>query len=253
MTPIYALSSLETPVGAEKLILCPECEEARNLQIAFPGYYVKEQESDEMLATLWQHVVPDLSIIIVIGFSGEWDRSTVDFIFKAAQSQKIPVVDVRLRPRPPKGETHYIYNTWRENYSTVREYIPLYGTADDFAQRLSKAIETQTERMSPTSSKSTPRLQPPSVRVGPDFIWRTGEDHERCSDVAGSICFESDVTKLEEYSQLGLKTFWWGAVENVPKHNRYRHSLGTMRVATQWHESLEQNLMEMGMWSEPRK
>lgn len=242
-TPIYALSSPETSVGAEKLILCPECEEARNLQIAFPGYYVKEQESDEMLAMLWRHVVPNLSIIIVIGFSGEWDRSVVDFTFKVAQSQKIPVVDVRLRPL--KGESHYIYNSWRENYPTVHEYIPIYGTADDFAQRMDKAIEAQTERLSPTLAKSTPRPQPGVVVISPDEIWT--EKEERPSDVAANISREPDVENLQQYSQLGLKTFWWGAVENVPKHNRYKHSIGTMRVATQWHESLEQNLIEMGM------
>lgn len=67
-----------------------------------------------------------------------------------------------------------------------------------------------------------------------DRIWNPEDWHSPCG--SAWICSEDDFQDLKYYSQLGLKTFWWGAIDSVEKHNRYLHSIGTMHVAKRWHE-----------------
>ena len=233
-TPVYELSrGSDSDRTSTPALACPECSKERNLQISFPGYHLKEQESQEILAALGTYVVPTISAIIMLGLSGEWDPALVEFVFTAAKTQNVSVIDVKLAP--DSQTTHYIYDIWRTRYADV-EYVPLYGNADEFAETMAKALLSRADIVQPTGS-SVPNLQPRDLDG--DHVWI--QKPEARSDLAAQIAKVPDVEKLRFYSQLGLKTLWWGGSDNVAEHNRYHHSLGAMRVAEQWYDSLFPN------------
>ncbi|MGH8609867.1 MAG: hypothetical protein ACREX9_21395, partial [Gammaproteobacteria bacterium] len=139
-TPVYDLDSYAKKSGdgrssSGSLLGCPECGEPRTLQIGFPGHHGKELESEKILASLWRFVVPSRSMFILLGFSGEWDRAVVNFVFEAGRSQSIPILDVRLEPK--EGAKHFIHDVGRIEYADV-EYKGLYGTADRFAELMKR-------------------------------------------------------------------------------------------------------------------
>lgn len=236
--PVYDLDSYSKSPGdvepkTKSVLACPECGELRTLQIGFPGHHEKEVESEKILACLWRFVVPSTSMFVLLGFSGEWDRSIVDFIFEASRYQKIPVLDVRLEPK--EGAKHFIRGVWNTEYNDVN-YSPEYDKADHFAELMRQTAGRQPPlRLVPTDSKPT-HLRGFSSQVPPDEIWHPkGWDSPYGS---GAICNEREFAELNYFSQLGLKTFWWGAIDSVNKHNRYLHSIGVMSVAELWHKKL---------------
>lgn len=228
-TPVYELSAQPESDNrsADMLLACPECAEERNLQISFPGYHLKERESEEILAAVNTFVVPSVSMIIILGLSGEWDPALVEFAFTAAQTQDVPVVDVRLKPGD--GQSHYIYDVWRTRYPTLR-YLPLYGKADEFVDAVTRCVD-KIGAGDVASDGPAPSLD--MIGVEQDHIWRQERAEDR-NNLAGHISKLGEVDTLRFYSQLGLKTLWWSGPTNVGRHDRYHHSLGAMRVADQW-------------------
>lgn len=228
--PIYEMRKGVMDPEVDVLLKCPECHSARGLQISFPGLHLKELESEDILADLWSFVAPSTSAVIVMGFSGEWDQSAVEFLLKAAQSQKIVIVDVRLRPDP--DGTHYLRDIWHHKYGRSPNYSALYGACDTFT----KSIETVMSQFVPEMDKSSPKLK--GIRNIPsDLIWNKDKE-EVSSLVSAHICRLPEVEKLKFYSQLGLKTYWWGVVKEFANHNRYLHSIGAMRVADKWYDTI---------------
>jgi len=233
--PIYDLPRIKStsdPV-ADTPLICPECDSTRELQISFPGYHLKELESEDILSDLWRFIVPSTSALIVMGFSGEWDQSAVDFLFKVAQSQRIPIADIRLRPEPTR--THNLWEVWRNKYGAAQDYFALYGTCDMFAKSM---------KMRMSLSEKPPRKELAKLQVAnvpADQIW--SRDDETDASISAQLCGVPDVEQLRYYSQLGLKTYWWGVIRTFAKHNRYLHSIGAMRVADKWYEAVAEQLV----------
>jgi hypothetical protein len=188
-TPVYYHSS----ANATDFLICPECKYPRSLQITFPGHYDKERETQALLETAWQHIVPVASSFVLLGFSGEWDTSVVEFIFSAAQHEGIPVVDVRTPPE--KGSTHYVRDLWRRRFPRVR-YQPMFCEADRFATLITEYQTTH------HAALATPLPATISKRVPADLIW--DESGSELRPLTGHICAFDDFAYLENYSQLGL-------------------------------------------------
>ncbi|MGH8659889.1 MAG: HD domain-containing protein [Gammaproteobacteria bacterium] len=236
VTPGCPLSEIQTPVydlptsDPKQRLTCPECKCQRNLQIAFPGHHDKERESEAILDAAWRYLVPSTSLFMIMGFSGEWDGSVVEFVFSAAQLLSVPVIDVRIKP--DEESSHYIKDIWCQRFPRV-EYQPIYCTADEFATRAANNVSAR-NNAEVIAVVGCPVIKPKPLPA--DHIWDTRGTDVR--PMIGQICAADDFRSLENYSQLGLKTFWWGAVGSFQLHDRYHHSIGTMRVASRWHGCL---------------
>jgi NAD-dependent SIR2 family protein deacetylase len=82
--PIYSLEIGKNGVVEENEIaeslVCPECHTRRQLQLFFPGYQEKEQQTIRLMQAMWRFVAPQIGVIVVVGLSGIWDNVLLDFI-----------------------------------------------------------------------------------------------------------------------------------------------------------------------------
>ena len=69
-------------------LICPECRTRRRLQIFFPGYEEKEQQTLRLMEAMWRFVAPQIGVMVVAGLSGIWDNALIDFIAGLGQDVK---------------------------------------------------------------------------------------------------------------------------------------------------------------------
>lgn len=262
-TPLYNLTRNQIDedakgTAAKKLLACPECGTQRSLRIAFPGLEQKERETAAMVGELWRYVVPSLSGIVVVGLSGVWDEAVIRTLFSIAECRGIPVCDVKPLGRDvrERADNDYIERLQKANFPTVA-FRRVYAKSDEFLNCFKALAE---ECLLP--AKAPIQLQLPNTQLATDNLWgkngqfaislpiradnssttQTVSISTTADTVAYHLADHPDVKRLRAYSQLGLKNYWWGR-DRFMSHNRYLHSLGTLRVAASWHQALRPSIL----------
>ena len=257
--PVYELKRLIPDSASpkqrvKKILQCPECSTERTLRISFPGAEKKEQETDEILRELWRYVVPTLSGIFVLGFSGIWDEYAVDFLFQVAKLLQIPIFDVK--PRTSVSDDKLFLERFGRQYYPSVAFHPIDAYAESFMPALCNYVaEIKSSRV------LTPYRFTNEGKLPADCVWCEGEHAQELRVTFSSgpntstntivvphsghtlpyqLPHYQELLSLENRSMLGLKNFWWGQ-ESFSQHNRYVHSIGAARVAYVWHQRLLNN------------
>jgi HD superfamily phosphohydrolase len=254
---------LPTPIpSAEDLLACPECGTQRSLRIAFPGLEQKERETTAMVRELWRYVVPSLSGIVIIGLSGVWDEAVIRSLFAVAACRRIPVLDVKPRGdnERQKADNDYIEQLYRVHFPTIA-FGRVYATAPAFLNNFKAIAEESQTPPGLAQLPSTPPNTLPTTQLAADNLW-ADNDHfaipfptgtrgsaaphtvslpSTADTLAYHLADHPDVKRLRAYSQLGLKNYWWGR-DSFMRHNRYLHSLGSLRVSALWHQALRDSI-----------
>lgn len=92
----HLLSYAETGVTHNDPFVCPACGvRSLILQFQFPGYRAKEDYARPMLWTMRRFLGYRLSSVIMLGFSGRWDRFLLEFLFDTVAEYRLLMIDVK--------------------------------------------------------------------------------------------------------------------------------------------------------------
>ena len=153
-TPTCGLSVIPYPIDRLRPqatpglpLHCPNCSgTGLLLQFEFPGYRSKEELAYSMLDSLRGFLKSRVSGLIIVGFSGRWDRYMLEFLFNLAVAQRIPVIDVK----PPDASSDLIKRFCQLYYPSIRSvdshqlsaaptFLRVHTDADTFFTRLQEA------------------------------------------------------------------------------------------------------------------
>jgi NAD-dependent SIR2 family protein deacetylase len=99
----YPIDRLHASSGNPSDLKCPDCSSSDlELQFQFPGYRLKEEEAHPTLWAARRFLAARISAIIIIGFSGRWDRYVLQFLFDLARERDLLIADVK--PSDPSSD-----------------------------------------------------------------------------------------------------------------------------------------------------
>jgi hypothetical protein len=99
----YRMSRAQVPW--DTCIICGS-RKAIRLELLFPGFEIKEAEAAAVMTELRTLLAFRVSVIIVIGLSGQWDEYLLEILFGWANEECIPIVNITTsrRDRPSAFE-----------------------------------------------------------------------------------------------------------------------------------------------------
>lgn len=227
---------------------CPSCGEERFSYLSFPGAYKKEKDMVDILKTIWKYCAFRIGSVTVAGTSGEWDPLIVAFLGDLLSERDIPILVIEK----PQNQIPY-KDKVKPTYIINELILP--------KMHCGLVLGTDADRFSTTLMEHFSRAKKNQI-IGNDTTinWDEGvtEDsywHEKAvnSQVGTKIgiSLETKYSKLEneirkyleqeslqEFAQLGLKSYWLGihpdgiAQRDPRYHNRFNHSIGVMKIAT---------------------
>jgi NAD-dependent SIR2 family protein deacetylase len=101
----YPIDRLQSSSADPSEPKCPDCSSPDlELQFQFPGYRLKEEASHPTLWAARRFLASRISSIVIIGFSGRWDRYVLQFLFGLARERDLLIVDVK----PPDSSSDLI-------------------------------------------------------------------------------------------------------------------------------------------------
>jgi hypothetical protein len=241
---------------------CSVCGEGRlRLQFSFPGYRLKEEAAYPMLWTIRRYIAAQTSAIVVVGFSGRWDRYLLDFILDFSRERDVPVLDVNIKS--PEAEERLIRAVCQISHPSIKISDPSAGLG--FLSRgtslvcINSTADVALAAFFPTSTTDSqisalPAPEgcvPPPELTDPRYFADHAPTHITIAGLRDDIVIpppeaaaeirvrEGIREHLSEVSQLGLKDVWIG--QEPDRHNRWHHSRGAYNLGHMWLHALEQS------------
>lgn len=230
-------------IGQEQ-IKCNLCGSASKIYFAFPGTKEKDTEMSKVIDGVWKYFANSLSSVIIIGNSMDYDPVLVEFMREIISKRKIPVLYISRYKNSEsssdieqKEATKMLFRNYRD---TVNIWARAEKTEDVLKDLLSsfRNIKSQYEvkRITEEKRKTAREFFEKDVLKlfdpGNDFDeLMIGLEASQFFDKR--ILNEGKIERLKHFSQLGLKTYWMrGNDEKYREHNRFKHSVGVMVIAT---------------------
>lgn len=237
--------------------ICDMCGSEAKIYFAFPGTKEKDREMSIVINGIWKYFANAISAVIVTGNSMDYDPVLVEFLRELIGKRDIPVM--------------YI-SRWKEESN--KEYSAIYekeATKFLFSNKNTKNIWARSEKTEEilkdliTGFKQKIGEKKPQKKYLDDFInvkeyfeqkvkrifEEEGILHEIKTELTGSkyipgnILDIKQIKEMKHFSQLGLKTYWLRGEDGTYKeHNRLRHSVGVMMIASYLYLKIQEKRKE---------
>lgn len=236
-------------------VVCEMCRSEAKIYFAFPGTKEKDQEMSIVINGIWKYFANTISSVIVTGNSMDYDPVLIEFLRELIAKRDIPVMYIS---RFKGEESSKTYSSIYEKEAT-KFLFSNKNTKNIWAR--SKNTEEILKDLIDSFEKKVNGINSQKVFLG-DFediksyfeqrIKRLFENldnyHEMRSELVGNMyiprnIFNIDqVTEMKYFSQLGLKTYWLRGQDNAYKaHNRLKHSVGVMIIASYLYLKIQEN------------
>ncbi|MCD4829528.1 MAG: HD domain-containing protein [Candidatus Cloacimonetes bacterium] len=216
----------ESAVIVELLLKCPECGSTRTVTLSFPGYYIKDQEINELMAATWESFGTRISCIITVGFSGNSDSVIVDYLVKFAEQLEIPWFHWKKKKdiedgAPPAPLFDPAAVTAVQSAGEIRLSNRLFylitskNGAEDINDSFKYVNSIQNERINPENNSTEEKR--PEVKLPPDYLWVLPEEGDTLINLTENLCgkkrkdirasiktrikraFNADISELSSY------------------------------------------------------
>ena len=255
----------------DNILRCPECGESRILNISFPGLEQKEMEIADTMEALWSVLGNSISLICSAGFSGNSDREVVNYLVKFAEKNNCkwfnvgrenassqPHTAVRAAASKALGDGYIFMPIGAKGLSNALspvlnedfKHFSIPEFSGDYPWKMESSIKQDGMWVAGDSNTAIPMQRGNFAPPGSPQSSRPTVNKQRVvelrKDFPGAIKGLHDELQrksnadidIVNVSQLALKAFWWNPVEDGSSkktlHNRFKHSLGVMRVADAW-------------------
>lgn len=236
-------------------VVCEMCKSEAKIYFAFPGTKEKDQEMSIVINGIWKYFANTICAVIVTGNSMDYDPVLIEFLRELIAKRDVPVMYIsRFKGEESSKKYSSIYekeatkflfsnkntkNIWARSENT--EGI-LKDLIDCFKKKI-KSINSQKGSLGEfedIKSYFEHRIK--------KLFENLDNYHEMRSELVGNMyiprnIFNIDqVTEMKYFSQLGLKTYWLRGQDNAYKaHNRLKHSVGVMIIASYLYLKIQEN------------
>lgn len=242
----------------ENEITCKECGSKAKVYFAFPGTKEKDAEMASVMEGVWKYFAYKVSAIIIIGNSMDYDPVLLQFTKELVERKNIPVLYISSFKENEKGivgiEKKAATKMLFRNYETTNN---IWARANNTEEILSDLVDEfkkvkRKYKREPIKQKDLDRrLQVLKKDIEDCFSTKKQTDFDNVINrlleyrEGIDILQEDKVCEMKHYSQLGLKTFWLeGQDERYQLHNRYKHSVGVMLLASYFYLKAKKNPTE---------
>lgn len=241
----------------DDLLKCDRCGSTTEIYFAFPGTKEKDHEMSTVMGGVWKFLAFRISAVIVVGSSMDYDPVLLKFLQELLNRRSIPLIYISRYHELPdhteevkqKQATKIFFSkTTPDNWywarckridevltdiSTKYNYLSSNPASkiDNWDKVRDKFIETAASIMGNKSDTEILNI----IRL---------QLNNEISEVIYSIINQKPLTNVKFYSQLGLETYWLRKTDenNVTNHNRYKHSINVMIIASAVYLSARKNL-----------
>lgn len=216
-----------TEEDAKEITKCP-CGEERISYLSFPGSYKKEKDMREILGVIWKYLAYRIGSVTVVGMSGAWDPLIVAFLGDLLSERDIPLLIVDLYP--DKEKTFVIRELV---FPKIHPALALGSDANKFMNKLKKNLDEL-----PSYPDVTVNFVIPPGALDDGFWYNKLNGDQELNNKVNSSVSQIEVNILEHIqmlkksAQLGLASICLGIDPHDKNHNRYRHSIGVMKIAS---------------------
>ncbi len=213
-------------------LACPECGQPRALQIYFPGYQQKEQDTEAIIDGLQRFVWQRIGLVIIAGLSGVWDSlllRALATLGREMQTQQhlgnssMPCVHVI----DPDNSCYSVSELRRNNVAVMHHCVDVQEIAATTKPRSDRTPQWSTDVEFKTDE----------ITAEEQFwkeLWKRGSRSGYAQLPAGyrAVVDHEYLQPFRRLRQLGLKTRLLRREES--RHNRRAHSLGAAHLAMYW-------------------
>lgn len=237
-------------VNAKDKITCKLCGSPAEVYFAFPGTKEKDAEMALVMDGVWKFLAYKVSAVLIIGNSMDYDPVLLNFVRELIGRKNIPAFYISSYKKEEKGllgidkkaATRYLFRNPRTTHNI---WARAEKTGDVLADILSSF--KRAKRMQEEINDKEKKLAYEAKII--DCVGQTNEkEFEKIivdltqSEDGLKFVGEPVVRKMECYSQLGLKTYWLeGKDDKYNLHNRYKHSIGVMLIASYLYLIIKEN------------
>lgn len=238
-------------VNAKDEITCKLCGSPAEVYFAFPGTKEKDAEMALVMDGVWKFLAYKVSSVIIIGNSMDYDPVLLNFVRELIVRKNIPAFYISSYKEEEKGllgiDKKAATRCLFRNPQTTHN---IWARADETEDILADILSSfkYNKRMQEEIDEQKKKLAYYKERIN-DCVGETNEEEfEKLivnltqSEDGLKFVGEKIVRKMEYYSQLGLKTYWLeGKNRKYNLHNRYKHSIGVMLIASYLYLKIKEN------------
>lgn len=219
-------------------VICANCGSTAKIHFAFPGTKEKDYEMSRVMNGLWKYLAYRCSAIILVGISLDYDPVLLRFIQELIFSRKIPLLCIsrseaeNFEPRQTSATKILCNPSFNIDVTWLRCKDAATGLSAVSAayQICSKDIKEFKEIESLPQSLKSYRYACHDI-IGNKGQYEKGV-HGLEREGLHDLIHSDEYDKISLCSQLGLKTYWLKGEEHVNRHNRLKHSLGVLAIAS---------------------
>ncbi|MDR0221730.1 MAG: HD domain-containing protein [Lachnospiraceae bacterium] len=226
-------------------ITCKLCGSPVKIHFSFPGTKDKDREMSNVMKGIWRFLAYRCSCVIVIGSSMNYDPILLSFVQEMLSSRGIRLIYVSKmdeKGKPAKNDaTKLLFgNSMPEDKEKANKRVWICcKDAPDFLKSLNDYFADhpclegdKTEKYEYMRDFLYRENCIKLIGNADDGTERSVKEALKNFDFGCKIIDNKHVQDIKNYSQLGLKTYWLMGKQNATQHNRYKHSLGVMMIAS---------------------
>lgn len=232
-------------------IICNLCGSDAKIYFAFPGTKEKDAEMSTIINGVWKYLSNQISHIIIIGSSMDYDPVLIEFLRELLSRRSIRILYIS-RLKINSADLFDISKDYPEIYKKEATKF-LFSAQDESEHIWARAKETENVLEDILSSfviaKESIQLNNFSkldLNNSKDFFNLKKDELFELLDKFENLKVElkaslyvpklldiKEISQMQHFSQLGLKTFWInGDKSPYQEHNRLKHSIGVMIIAS---------------------
>jgi len=236
-------------------VVCEMCKSEAKIYFAFPGTKEKDQEMSIVINGIWKYFANTISSVIVTGNSMDYDPVLIEFLRELIAKRDIPVMYIsRFKGEESSKKYSSIYekeatkflfsnkntkNIWARSKNTEEILLDL---IDDFEHKMGEEKFQKKYFDNFDKIKKFFELKIEMLFDNPNTYHNINSDLNACKYILDNILDIEQVKEMEHFSQLGLKTYWLRGQDNAYKaHNRFKHSVGVMIIASYLYLKIQEN------------
>ncbi len=228
-------------------VRCSLCNSKSKIYFAFPGTKQKDDEMSAVIDGVWKYFANAISAVLIIGNSMDYDPVLVDFIYELDKKRNLPIMYIsRYDDKKTSKLFEDIYEKaatrllFKNDRSTNRVWARAVKTEEVLKDIIDSFKEKKEQYKPSTYSDENKRLMCITIL---EYLKKLFDENPDIENVIirlkSNKFFDSKlldievVNRMKSYSQLGLKTYWMeGKNVNYQDHNRFKHSIGVMLIAS---------------------
>lgn len=239
-----------------KSIKCNICKSEAKIYFAFPGTKEKDQEMSSVIDGVWKYFANAISSVVIIGNSMDYDPVLIEFLRELKLKRRVPIVYISSYKGSKEYKDIFEKEATRFLFRNSSEKENIWIRADETEKVLYDMLNTfekiKEKKELKKFEKEDFKDQIINIENNLSVLFTENDGLEivennlkLIDENLKKLLRDNQIKRMRHFSQLGMKTYWLrGYVEQYQNHNRYKHSIGVMLIASYIYLKINENKNE---------